>query len=100
MLTKEQIERRRHFLGGSDANILVGGDPEKIRNLWLFKRGLIDAEDLSNNLMVALGSFTEPFNVAWFEKQTGKTVTNQGDERSSFDEPFMSCTLDGMVDDE
>lgn len=96
-LTKEQIERRRDFMGGSDANILIKGDPAEITNLWLFKRRLRDADDLSNVLQVALGSFTESFNRAWFEKQTGHEVKSDGDERISLDNPFMSCTLDGLV---
>jgi predicted phage-related endonuclease len=99
-LTPEQIARRRTSIGGSDANTLMSGDKERILKLWLEKRGEIEPEDLSDNLMVAMGSFTEPLNVSWFEKISGKKVNLRGEERSSFDEPFMSCTLDGMVDDE
>jgi predicted phage-related endonuclease len=96
-LTPEQVKRRMTSIGGSDANTLMSGDKERIRNLWLEKRGEREPEDLSDVLMVQMGSFTEPLNISWFEKISGKTVKDQQAERSSFDEPFMSCTLDGMV---
>jgi predicted phage-related endonuclease len=96
-LTPEQIKRRMTSIGGSDANTLMSGDKERIRNLWLEKRGEREPDDLSDVLMVQMGSFTEPLNISWFEKISGKTVKDQQAERSSFDEPFMSCTLDGMV---
>ena len=96
-LSPEQIERRRSFIGGSDANTLVKGDPIEIENLRLFKLNRRDADDLSDILQVELGSYTEPFNRRWFTKKTGHVVTNDGDERMSLDFPFMCCTLDGLV---
>lgn len=97
-LTKEQLENRKKFIGGSDANKLMGGDEESILMLWKIKRGEMEDEDLSDILPVQMGNWTEPFNVAWFEKTTGRKVTNQGDERMSWDQPFMACTLDGLTD--
>lgn len=96
-LRPEQIAQRRHFVGGSDANILLSGDADKIIHLWRVKRGEAEAEDLSNVLQVQLGSFTEPFNRAWYEKQTGTTVEHVGEERASLDVEFMATTLDGIV---
>jgi predicted phage-related endonuclease len=96
-LSPEQIERRRNFVGGSDANILVKGDPIEIENLRLFKTNIIGPPDLDGVLQIQLGSFTEAFNRFWFSKNTGHEVTNDGDERMSLDFPFMSCTLDGLV---
>lgn len=99
-LTKSQIEFRRNAIGGSDANKIMGDKPEYITRLWQEKRGEIEAEDLSGVLPVQMGSFTEPLNRYWFEKQTGLEVTNFGDELLSFEYPHMSATLDGLVIDE
>jgi len=99
MLTPEQLAFRSRVIGGSDANIIMSGDAERIVQLWREKRGEIEREDLSDVLAVQMGSFTEPFNVAWFQKQTGCEVTHCGEERLSLDEPFMACTLDGLTYD-
>lgn len=86
---------RRLGIGGSDANILMGGDNERILKLWRVKRGDAPDDDLSGVLPVRMGQWTEPFNVQWFEEQTGNVVTGQGDMRVSAEYPFMRCTLDG-----
>jgi predicted phage-related endonuclease len=98
-LTDEQIKLRRNLVGGSDTNIIMGGNAEKILHLWKVKRGEEESEDLSDVLPVQMGTFTEPFNCQWFEKNTGKKVTAQGDSRLSLEYPFMGCTLDGLTDD-
>jgi predicted phage-related endonuclease len=97
-LTADQKKFRNKLIGGSDANIIMGGENEKILNLWNQKRGVADGEDLSDVLPVNLGQFTEPFNRAWFTKQTKREVTNVGDQRICLDHPFMGCTLDGLTD--
>ncbi|MEY4932681.1 MAG: hypothetical protein RLZZ403_1001 [Pseudomonadota bacterium] len=98
-LTAEQIEARKAYVGGSDANVLLSGDANKIHELWLVKRGLSEGEDLSGVLPVMLGSWTEPFNRAWFEKTTGRIVTSVGEEHASLEHEFMAATLDGLTDD-
>lgn len=98
-LTEEQIALRRNLVGGSDTNIIMGGNSEKILHLWRVKRGEEEPEDLSDVLPVQMGTFTEPFNCQWFERQTGKKVTAQGQSRLSLEYPFMGCTLDGLTDD-
>lgn len=98
-LSDEQKAFRRQGIGGSDANIIMGGDREKILRLWREKRGEIEPEDLSDVLPVQMGVWTEPFNIMWFEKQTGKTVTGNGEQRKSEEYPWMLCTLDGECDE-
>jgi hypothetical protein len=50
---------RRLFLGGSDARVIMSGDEAAIVRLWQEKRGDVEPEDLSNNLLVQLGGATE-----------------------------------------
>jgi len=57
---------RRESVGGSDANIILSGHADRIRQLWLEKRGEAEPPDLSANLPVMLGCWTEPFNRQWF----------------------------------
>lgn len=98
-LTPEQLAKRRHSIGGSDANTIMSGNTERIIALWQEKRGEKEPDDLSDVLPVQMGSFTEPFNAYWFEKTTGKAVTHCGEERTHPDHPKMTCTLDGIVYD-
>jgi predicted phage-related endonuclease len=51
---------RRSFIGGSDARIIMGDDEPALIRLWREKRGEIEPEDLSRNLIVQLGTATEP----------------------------------------
>jgi predicted phage-related endonuclease len=48
-------ESRRHFVGGSDARIIMGQDEKALIRLWQEKRGEVGPEDLSANLIVQLG---------------------------------------------
>ena len=47
---------RRHFIGGSDARIIMGDDEAALLRLWREKRGEAEPEDLSGNLIVQLGA--------------------------------------------
>lgn len=57
---------RQGFIGGSDCVKIMEGD---WLNLWQIKTGRVQASDLSDNIAVQLGVFTETFNLNWFEKQ-------------------------------
>lgn len=96
-LTPEQIAERRNGIGGSDAAVIMGGDPAALIALWEEKRGVREGEDLSRVLPVQMGSFTEPLNLYWYELTTGRAVTNEGELRRAARYPFMRCTLDGLT---
>lgn len=96
-LSAEQLVLRKDALGGSDANIIMGGDEKKLLRLWREKRGEAEPEDLSDILAVKMGSFTEPFNVAWFEKNTGYAVIGSGKLAKHPTINHMRATLDGEV---
>jgi predicted phage-related endonuclease len=63
---------RRHFIGGSDARIIMGQDGKALIRLWQEKRGDVGPEDLSANLIVQLGVVTEDLNRVWYERNTAK----------------------------
>ena len=65
---------RRSFIGGSDARVIMGDDEAALLRLWQEKRGDLEPEDLSGNLIVQLGLVTEPLNRNWYERNTGQTV--------------------------
>src|SRR5205823_12996741 len=50
---------RRYFIGGSDARIIMGEDEAALARLWREKRGEVEPEDLSGNLIGQLGIVTE-----------------------------------------
>jgi hypothetical protein len=41
--------KRRHYIGGSDARIIMGDDEAALIRLWREKRGEVEPEDLSGN---------------------------------------------------
>jgi hypothetical protein len=88
---------RRFFLGGSDARTIMGDDEPALLRLWREKRGEVEPEDLSGNLIVQLGSVTEDLNRRWYERNTGQAVTEV--QRQVFHpvKRWMAATLDGMV---
>src|SRR5256714_13558590 len=66
---------RRAFIGGSDAWVIMGADEAALLRLWREKRGEVEPEDLSDNLIVQLGTVTEHLNRQWYERNTGQVVT-------------------------
>lgn len=99
-LDAQAIAARVSFIGGSDANTIMGGNADRLIALWRQKRGEQPGDDLSDILAVQMGSFTEPLNVEWFEKQTGLEVFDQGVVVQHSEWSFMRCTLDGKVLDD
>lgn len=95
--SKEWHAERRNGIGGSDANIIMGGDPGRILALWKEKTGQTEPEDLSGEFRVQLGVFTEPFNADWFFHKTGLPVIARGEKRTSRTHSWMRATLDGEV---
>src|SRR6266480_3630695 len=98
-MLKRQDADRRSFIGGSDARTIMGNDEAALLHLWREKRGEVEPEDLSNNLIVQLGNVTEHLNRRWYERNTGQVVTEV--QRQVFHpvKRWMAATLDGMVED-
>jgi predicted phage-related endonuclease len=89
---------RRSFIGGSDARIMMGSDEAALVRLWREKRGEAEPEDLSGNLIVQLGKATEGLNRAWYERNTGRHVTDVQRRVNHSAIPWMMATLDGLVE--
>ena len=88
---------RNHFIGGSDARIIMGDNETSLLRLWREKRGEVEPEDLSRNLIVQLGAVTEELNRHWYEANTGQVIT---DVQTHIRHPvlrWMGATLDGRI---
>ena len=95
---REVSSQRRYFVGGSDARIIMGEDEAALLRLWREKRGEIEPEDLSENLIVQLGLATEELNRRWYQANTGQLLT---DVQRQIHHPvlcWMAATLDGRVE--
>jgi putative phage-type endonuclease len=95
---KNEWHKRRSFIGGSDARIIMGRDEAALVRLWREKRGEAEAENLSDNLVVQLGRATEELNRFWFERNTGRQIRDVQRYVRHSAIPWMAATLDGIVD--
>jgi predicted phage-related endonuclease len=89
---------RRSFIGGSDARIIMDNDAAALIRLWREKRGEVEAEDLSGNLIVQLGTVTEDLNRRWYERNTGHSITDVQRRIRHPVHRWMAATLDGRID--
>jgi predicted phage-related endonuclease len=99
-LRREEFRNfRRTFIGGSDARIIMGDDEPALLRLWREKRGEIQPEDLSGNLIVQLGLVTEDLNRRWYELNTGEIITDIQRHTKHPALHWMAATLDGRGQD-
>ena len=96
--TRPSDHTRRHLIGGSDARIIMGSDEAALLRLWREKRGEIEPEDLSGNLIVQLGLATEDLNRRWYERNTGQVIKDVQRRVRHPVLPWMAATLDGVVE--
>jgi predicted phage-related endonuclease len=88
---------RNKFIGGSDARIIMGTDEAALFRLWQEKRGELEPEDLSGNLIVQLGLVTEALNRDWYERNTGQTIECLQHRLRHPVLRWMGATLDGKI---
>jgi predicted phage-related endonuclease len=89
---------RHSFIGGSDARVIMGRDEAALVRLWREKRGEVEPEDLSGNLVVQLGAVTEDLNRRWYEANTEQTITDIQEHIRHPVLRWMAATLDGRVE--
>ena len=95
--TRRRSADRRTFVGGSDARVILGSDEAALLRLWREKRGEVEPEDLSGNLIVQLGLATEALNRRWYQTNTGQVIK---DIQKQIRHPalrWMVATLDGRI---
>jgi predicted phage-related endonuclease len=97
-LSAGELSDRRRSIGGSDANTILSGDAERLRQLWLEKRGEAEPSDLSDKISVMLGCWTEPFNRQWYEQFTGQRVVDIGRRFTCTGHQWRRCTVDGRIE--
>jgi predicted phage-related endonuclease len=95
---KKGQQDRRSFIGGSDARTIMGSDEVALVRLWREKRGEVEPEDLSGNLIVQLGSVTEDLNRRWYELNSGQAIIDIQRRVRHPAVPWMAATLDGRVE--
>ncbi len=98
LITRCMHTERRSFIGGSDARVIMGADEPALLRLWREKRGEVEREDLSGNLIVQLGLVTEPLNRQWFERNTGQVLTQVQQRVQHPVVRWMAATLDGVIE--
>jgi len=76
----------------------MGDDAAALLGLWREKRGEVEPEDLSGNLIVQLGSVTEPLNRRWYERSSGHAIKDVQRHIRHPVNKWMAATLDGRVD--
>lgn len=91
------VPDRKTFIGGSDARTIMGDNEGRLVRLWQEKRGELEPEDLSADLIVQLGSITEDLNRTWYERSTGQTVDDVQRRVHHPVHKWMAATLDGRV---
>src|SRR6202171_6199659 len=89
---------RVSFRGGSDARVIMGSDEAMLVRLWREKRGEAEPEDLSDNLIVQLGTVTEDLNRRWYERNTGQTIKHVQRRMQHPVNKWMAATLDGLIE--
>jgi predicted phage-related endonuclease len=76
----------------------MGDDEVALLRLWQEKRGEMEPQDLSGNLIVQLGVVTENLNRHWYEFNTGEVVKDVQRRAHHAAIPWMAATLDGLVE--
>jgi predicted phage-related endonuclease len=89
---------RRRFIGGSEARVIMGESEAALRRLWREKRGEVEPEDLTGNLIVQLGLVTEELNRRWYEANTGQVITDIQRQVWHPALRWMAATLDGRIE--
>src|SRR6516162_4170990 len=95
---KSRVKPRRARAAIHDPRIIMGEDENALIRLWREKRGEVEPEDLSGNLVVQLGSVTEDLNRRWYEANTEQAVIDTQKRVRHAVLRWMVATLDGRVE--
>ena len=107
-LTKEQIERRKLGIGGSDARIIANGTQEDWHALWMQKIGELEPKfNRQQRFLMSLGVATEPITLERLNEEVPlmkPELTSDGIEKYKKslecvdnEYKFLRCNLDARV---
>ena len=95
MITTEQLEKRRKYVGSSDIAAILGMSPWKSAyDVWLDKTGKL--EDQPANTAQAMGTRLEPVILDWLQEAIGKPVIR--DTQFVHSNGIMIASLDGLIE--
>jgi predicted phage-related endonuclease len=77
----------------------MSADEAALIPLWQEKWGVAEPADLSGDLIVQLGVATEGLNRNWYERNTGRSVTEVQRWVQHPVHRYLAATLDGFVND-
>ncbi|MGA8696847.1 MAG: YqaJ viral recombinase family protein [Xanthobacteraceae bacterium] len=83
---------------GLPIGAILSADEAALLRLWREKRGEVEPEDLSGNLLVQLGLATEDLNRRWYEANSGQVLTDLQRQIRHPALRWMAATLDGRVE--
>ncbi|WP_064610348.1 YqaJ viral recombinase family protein [Streptobacillus moniliformis] len=88
-------------IGGSDCSIILDENPWNDKNtLWKIKKGLIEKEDISDNLAVKKGTLMEkPLrDIYQIANMDNMKVSEINETYFSLKYPYMLANLDGIIE--
>ena len=98
MLTKEQIEERKAYIGASDCAAVLGlsrwSTPLEV---WAIKTGQVEQEDISDKLPIEVGNELEDLVCKLFEKRTGKKTHRVNETQYHPNHKFIAANLDRRI---
>ena len=89
---------RQHFIGGSDARIIMGGDEAALTRLWQEKRGEAARSIYPANLSSSWAWRPRSSTALWYERQSGHRVSQRQARKFHPSIVWMAATLDGLVE--
>ncbi len=94
MITEEQRQLRRKYIGSSDAAAIMGVDPYRsASDVYLEKTG--QADGFEGNANTERGNILEPVLLDWAEKELGRYVCRS--VLHTLPEWSICCNFDGLV---
>lgn len=98
MLTEEQLEARKSGIGGSDVAAILGLSPWKSKHeLYLEKRGEIEAEDISEKEIIIFGNLLEDVVASEYSRRNDVKVQRRNDMIKHPKYPWMLANIDRKV---
>lgn len=98
-LTQEQLEDRRHYVGGSDVPAILGVSPyANATDVWLAKTGRLEVKP-HPSLAAEIGDRMEPMLVEWTRDRVAPGANVERDRHFHHDNGIFRAQVDGWLPD-